>query len=124
MPHIYLTDYAWLDILSGKSMTEALASADLLKEETGTKSIEELETMFIDLSERYKALFNQQEDMEKLLLIDNPYAGLRETSLSEIVLQVVNHATYHRGNITAMLRQMGCPSVMTEYALYWYSSPN
>ena len=35
-----------------------------------------------------------------------------------MVLQVVNHATYHRGNITAMLRQMGHASVMTEYALY------
>ncbi|MDF2647517.1 MAG: dinB [Paenibacillus sp.] len=59
--------------------------------------------------------------MEKRIMLDNPYTRLRDTSLSEMVLQVVNHGTYHRGNITAMLRQMGHASVMTEYALFWYS---
>lgn len=121
MPHIYITDYCWLDILSGKSMNEAIVISNQLKEQTETKSIEELETMFFEISERYKAFFNQQENMEKAIVLDNPYAGIRDTSYSEIVLQVVNHATYHRGNITAMLRQMGHASIMTEYALFWYS---
>ncbi|MEH7531611.1 DinB family protein, partial [Priestia megaterium] len=31
-----------------------------------------------------------------------------------------NHGTYHRGNITAMLRQLGHPGVMTDYVLYLY----
>jgi uncharacterized damage-inducible protein DinB len=121
MPHIYLTDSCWLDILTGKSMNEAMALANPLKEHTETKRIEELETMFFEISERYKAFFNQQENMEKTIVLDNPYAGIRETSYSEIVLQIVNHGTYHRGNITAMLRQMGHASIMTEYALFWYS---
>nr|WP_268808308.1 DinB family protein [Paenibacillus tyrfis] len=71
-------------------------------------------------SERYRAFFRQQADLEKAIVLDNPYAGIRETRLSEIVMQVVNHGTYHRGNISAMLRQMGYASVMTEYALFWY----
>jgi uncharacterized damage-inducible protein DinB len=64
MPHIYITDYCWLDILSGKSMNEAMAISNQLKEQTETKSIEELETMFFEISERYKAFFNQHENME------------------------------------------------------------
>lgn len=28
LSHIYLTDYAWFDILSGKSMNEAMGSTD------------------------------------------------------------------------------------------------
>lgn len=56
-----------------------------------------------------------------LPFLDNPYAGIRDTSYAEIILQIVNHGTYHRGNITAMLRQMGHASTMTEYALYWYA---
>ncbi|MGA3513472.1 DinB family protein, partial [Lactiplantibacillus plantarum] len=28
---------------------------------------------------------------------------------------------YHRGNISAMLRQIGHASVMTEFALFWYA---
>jgi uncharacterized damage-inducible protein DinB len=65
---------------------------------------------------------SSQEDLEKRIELDNPYAGLRETSLAEIVLHVVNHGTYHRGNISAMLHQQGDASVMTDYAFYWYST--
>ncbi|NOU92421.1 damage-inducible protein DinB [Paenibacillus sp. LMG 31456] len=121
MPHIYITDTCWLNILLGKSMNEAMGFANQMKENTEAKSIEELETLFSESSEQYKAFFNQQENMEKTIVIDNPYAGIRETSYSEIVLQIVNHGTYHRGNITAMLRQLGHASIMTEYALFWYS---
>jgi uncharacterized damage-inducible protein DinB len=32
--------------------------------------------------------------MEKRIMLDNPWAGLRETSISEMVLHVVNHGTY------------------------------
>ncbi|NEW05708.1 damage-inducible protein DinB [Paenibacillus sp. SYP-B3998] len=121
MPHIYVTDHCWLDILMGKSMNEAMAHANALKAQIELKNMDELETMFFELTERYKAFFNQEADLEKTLILNNPYAGIRETRYSEIVLQIVNHATYHRGNITAMLRQMGQASVMTEYALFWYS---
>ena len=48
----------------------------------------------------------------------------RETSLSEMVMHIVTHATYHRGNITSMLRQMGHASVTTDYTRYWYSDKN
>ena len=37
-----------------------------------------------------------------------------------MILHVVNHGTYHRGNITAMLRQMGYASVPTDYGIYLY----
>lgn len=42
------------------------------------------------------------------------------TSAAELVPHVVNHGTYHRGNITAMLRQMGYASTSTDYGLYLF----
>lgn len=42
LSHIYLTDYAWFDIISGISMDEAMASSSKLKEEVEKKSIEEM----------------------------------------------------------------------------------
>lgn len=101
MAHIYVTDYGWLDIMSGRDMAEALASA-------------------APLAERYSAFFAQQADLEQKLVIDNPYARIRDTRLSEIILHVVNHGTYHRGNVTAMLNQLGHSSAMNDYALFWY----
>jgi uncharacterized damage-inducible protein DinB len=121
LSHIYLTDYAWFDIISGKSMNEAMAFTNQLREQVETKSIEEMKKIFLDLSERNKALLKSQENIEKLFVVDNPYAGLLETSISESVLHVVTHGSYHRGNIATMLRQMGHTSVMQDFGLYLYS---
>ena len=121
LSHIYLTDYAWFDIISGKSMNDAMAFTNQLREQVETKSIEEMKKIFLDLAERNKALLNSQEDNEKLIVVDNPYAGLLETSISESVLHVVTHGSYHRGNIATMLRQMGHTSVMQDFGLYLYS---
>ncbi|MFE5429232.1 DinB family protein [Peribacillus simplex] len=118
--HIYLTDYAWFDIISGKSMDEAMASSNQLREEVEKKSIEEMKKIFLDLYERNKSLLST-EDMEKVIIVDNPYAGLLETTISESVLHVVTHGSYHRGNIATMLRQMGHTSVMQDFGLYLYS---
>ncbi|MEH7531620.1 DinB family protein [Priestia megaterium] len=120
LSHIYLTDYAWFDIISGKSMNEAIATTNQLREQIETKSIEEMKNIFLGLSERYKELLNSQENIEKVIVVDNPYAGLLETSVSESVLHVVTHGSYHRGNIATMLRQMGHTSVMQDYGLYLF----
>lgn len=119
--HIYLVDYLWLNILEGQSMNEALQSSFQLQEKIEKLSIEDLETKFHTLTTQFKSFLNRQKDIEKKIMLYNPYAGLRETSLSEMVLHVVNHGTYHRGNISAMLHQLGDSSVMTDYAFYWYS---
>ncbi|MGE7588597.1 DinB family protein [Peribacillus sp. NPDC101480] len=120
LSHIYLTDYAWFDIISGISMDEAMASSSELKEEVEKKSIEEMKKTFMDMYERNKALLSTV-DMEKVMVVDNPYAGSLETTISESVLHVVTHGSYHRGNIATMLRQMGHTSVMQDFGLYLYT---
>lgn len=120
MAHIYVSDNIWLDFISGEKFDEVYASADQLREQMETKRIEEVETMFFDLSDRYKAFLDRQEDMETALVLETSFAGRLETRLSDLVQHVVNHGTYHRGNITAMLRQLGHPGVMTDYVLYLY----
>lgn len=120
LSHIYLTDYTWFDIISGISMDEAMASSSELKKEVEKKSIEEMKKIFIDLYERNKAILST-EDMEKVMVVDNPYAGSLETTISESVLHIVTHGSYHRGNIATMLRQMGHTSVMQDFGLYLYT---
>lgn len=121
LTHIYVVDNGWLGIISGNSMADEMAKAEQLRETAESRSIAELEGMFDGLAEQFKAFLHKQTDLEQTIVLDNPYAGVRDTSLAEMVMQVVNHGTFHRGNISAMLRQLGHSSVMTEYALYWYS---
>ncbi len=68
-----------------------------------------------------QAFLNSQGDLNKVISVDNPYAGSLKTSIAEILIHVVTHGSYHRGNIATMLRQMGQASAMQDYGLYLYS---
>ncbi|MCK8101801.1 MULTISPECIES: DinB family protein [Bacillus] len=120
LSHVYLSDLGWLEVFSGKSMNHALALAEQLKDQTVAKELAEMEALFLKLSERYTAFFKQKEQIHKPLQIENPAGGIMKTTASELVPHVVNHGTYHRGNITAMLRQIGYASAPTDYGLYLY----
>jgi uncharacterized damage-inducible protein DinB len=38
--------------------------------------------------------------------------------LEHLLRHVINHSTYHRGQVTTMLRQLGVPASATDYVLY------
>ncbi|WP_082232938.1 DinB family protein [Halobacillus massiliensis] len=122
LAHVYLSDLGWIEVFNGKSMNDALELASQQKRETESKGIDEMEDMFLKLSERYKVFLSQKGNVDKPMEIENPSGGLMKTSVSELVTHVVNHGTYHRGNMTAMLRQMGHVSVGTDYGLYLFLS--
>jgi uncharacterized damage-inducible protein DinB len=117
--HLYAVDTMWYMVLTGTSMREALAQTYAMNENV-LESAESYAIKFAELSEQYKQWLSSQADLEQTIVLDNPYVGIRETRLSEIVLQVANHGTYHRGNVTTMLRQLGHASTMNDYALFWY----
>lgn len=120
LSHIYMVDLVWFDIINGKSMNEAFELASQLREQIEAKNLEEMESLFSELAEKYKDFLQNETDLEKVLEVNNPFAGLLETSISESVLHVVTHGSYHRGNIATMLRQMGYTSVMQDFGLYLY----
>ncbi|MEK4357900.1 DinB family protein [Paenibacillus sp. FSL M7-1455] len=121
LAHIYIVDNVWFQTLQGTEMADALNSSWSNREELENGSLPELETKFKRLSEACSRLLRAQEDLEKRVMLNNPYAGSRETSLAEIVMQIVTHGTYHKGNISTMLRQTGNSSVMTDYIYYLYA---
>ncbi|WP_458125612.1 DinB family protein [Paenibacillus sp. Z3-2] len=119
LSHIYAVDKMWYLVLTGTGMPEALQACIPLNSEING-SIDEYIQCFADLSVQYKEWLQGQTDLEKTVLLDNPFAGVRETSLSEMVFHLVNHGTYHRGNVSTMLRQLGHASIMNDYSLFWY----
>ncbi|MDA1676279.1 MULTISPECIES: DinB family protein [unclassified Bacillus cereus group] len=116
--HMYITDQVWLHILHGKSMNEAIQDRESLRTQIENKSLYELEKMFENMVNQYKDFLNTIQDVNAVFVIENPYAGKLENSILELVQHVVNHGTYHRGNITAMIHQLGHSSIMTDFVLY------
>lgn len=121
LAHIYMADAIWLDVLDGMEPKDAFAKGEKLQEDLQSISFDELESLFSELTKKFQSFFEQNQDLTRKMVLDNPYAGIKEFTLSQMVLHVVNHGTYHRGNIAAMLRQLGHSSVMTDYIVYLYS---
>ncbi|WP_379126797.1 DinB family protein [Paenibacillus sp. sgz500958] len=121
LSHLYAVDKMWYLVLTGSGMPEALQATRPLNEKI-LHSADEYVSLFEELAEQYSEWFQSQDDLEQTILLENPYAGIRQTRLSEIVLHTVNHGTYHRGNVSTMLRQLNHSSTMNDYILYWYSA--
>lgn len=120
--HIYVVDVMWLQVLKGFDMKEALEASIALLEKTNLYSVDEFVESFEELAFQYEEWMNSQKDLEQKINLNNPWSGARETAYSEILFHVTNHGTYHRGNITTMLRQQGYASTMNDLSLYWYQS--
>lgn len=118
--HIYVVDVMWLQVLEGVEMQKALEASVALLEKTNLYSADEFVRSFEELVSQYDEWINIQKDLEQKIDLNNPWSGARETAFSEILFHVANHGTYHRGNITSMLRQQGYASTMNDLALYWY----
>lgn len=122
LSHIYAVDQMWYLVLSGMVMGEALQECMPLNGKTFL-TVEEYMDTYAALADRYQQWIQSQTDLEQTIILDNPYAGICETTLSNMLLHVVNHGTYHRGNVSTMLRQLGHASVMNDYCLFWYQQP-
>ncbi|WP_257350864.1 DinB family protein [Pseudalkalibacillus decolorationis] len=119
--HIYITDHLWLSVMAEEGFDQIMSSVQRITEETKGRTLVEMEAMYLELTERFVGFLHKQGDLDRPMTIEHPHYGQLEVSLSELIQHVVNHGTYHRGNVTAMLRQMGHAGVPTDYVFYLYS---
>jgi uncharacterized damage-inducible protein DinB len=104
--HVFGADRAWLGRVVGES-PERADPADFL-------TVESLREPWLDAleawPERVRAIGQPDAMISYRAFNGDPFSS----SLEEIVRQVVNHGTYHRGQITTMLRQLGAETVNTD----------
>lgn len=120
MVHIYLTDALWLKVIKQDPFESIMTYLAKVQQESLNRSIEELESMYSNLAKEYESFLNVDLYTEKVFTIEHPVFGKLETNVFELIQHVANHGTYHRGNITAMLRQQGVPGVSLDYVFYLY----
>ncbi|GKV56632.1 diguanylate cyclase [Sporosarcina sp. NCCP-2222] len=120
LAHIFMTDTIWHGVMQGKAMDVIQDSMREAQEKIGDKRLETIEALFGESTAAYRSFFAEVGDMEKEVFPEHPKFGRLETNLAELVHHVVNHGTYHRGNIAAMIRQQGESGVPTDYIYYLY----
>jgi uncharacterized damage-inducible protein DinB len=109
--HVFTADRAWLGRLEGQSPPRAIA-ADFA-------TLDSLLKVWEPVLTRWPTVVESLGDPGRLIEYQS-FAGEPFTnSLGQIVRHVVNHGTYHRGQVATMLRQLGAQAVSSDL-IYFY----
>lgn len=107
--HVLLADQVWLSRILGKS-------PDSLNNKI-FQSVEEADTTFKMHSQSFDSILDQLDEGQ-LIRYQTTKGDVFQQTLSEIIQHLVNHGTYHRGNIAAMIRQLGYTGTSTDYITF------
>jgi uncharacterized damage-inducible protein DinB len=108
--HMYAVDELWFLRISGKSLNSI--------ESKPFKTIQEMNDAFTYLHHEMLEFLNLKDDLEQTVIYTNTKGQRFTNSIREIIYHIVNHGTYHRGNIAAMIRQLGYQGISTDYIYY------
>jgi uncharacterized damage-inducible protein DinB len=113
--HIYSAEWVWYSRWQGESPTAMLSPTDF----TDVVSVHEAWRAH---EQKMRSFFTSLTDVDLARsMAYRSMSGQPSTSVLWHMLQhVVNHATYHRGQITTMLRQLGtAPPRSTDLIAYY-----
>lgn len=113
--HIYHAEWIWYSRWNGVSPT-AFPSPDDLPD------LAALRAQWTDLERNLRAFLQNGGASGLAKVIDYKLMSGKEgaSPLWQVVAHVVNHATYHRGQVTTMLRQLGAtPAQSTDMITFF-----
>ena len=110
MGHVIAAQYLWLHRIKG------LPPAPVKL--WGEYTVPQLITMAEDIGgqwlEYVKITSNFNRDLEYINYVGDPYI----TNVEMIMIHLVNHSSYHRGQIAMQLRQKGFEPINTDFITY------
>ena len=112
--HIYSAEWVWYMRWQGSSPTSPLPAEDYPDLPSVTAAWRDLETGI-------RTFVDGLDDAGILRELDyRQMSGQAFRSpIWQMVQHVVNHGTYHRGQITTMLRQLGAPATSTDLIAFY-----
>jgi uncharacterized damage-inducible protein DinB len=113
LAHMYGAEWIWLERWRGTSPASLPFSLDF-------PDVATIRTRWLDV-EREQREFLDFLDADRLSQVIS-YVNLKGQSfaypLGRLLQHVVNHSTYHRGQIATLLRQLGATPISTDLLLY------
>lgn len=113
LAHMLTAEWIWLERWKGVSPTKFLDEGEFAD--------------IVALSDRWKAVERHRESWfrglakgaaRQKIRYKNTAGQAFEVPLWQLVQHVANHSTYHRGQVVAMLRQLGAKGVSTDL-VFW-----
>lgn len=112
--HILWAEWIWLQRWHGES-PKVIFLADAYAD------LESIASELRDIARRQQAFIDTLTD--DLLLAPLAYVNLEgetwQYALEHVMQHVVNHSTYHRGQLVTLLRQLGCNATPTDFLVFF-----
>lgn len=108
--HILAAQYVWL----GRIVTEKVPSFQLWQ----SWRLEDFEHLVKDAGNRWASMIGTNANLLAFIAYKTTKGVPFTTRLDHILTHVCNHGTYHRGQITMLVRDKGFEPVSTDYVLY------
>ena len=114
LSHIYGVEWLWLERFQGRSpsaIPDDAEFADIAKLQASWAAFEPTLLNFV------RGL--TQEHLDRVMEYRTMKYGVYHSPLWQSMQHLVNHGSYHRGQVTTMLRQLGAQPVLTDL-LHFY----
>ncbi len=111
LAHLYAAEWIWLERWHGRSprgLPGELGTLDDLRRKW--TAVEEQQTSFVSAV--------AAAALSDGVVYVNVAGESRSYPLGELLVHLVNHSTYHRGQAVTMLRQLGKSAPSTDYILF------
>jgi uncharacterized damage-inducible protein DinB len=112
--HICGAEWIWLERWHGRSPDAIPSPADCLNLEAVRRRWTEIERDLLD----YVASLTP-EDLQRVMHFKTLAGVPHSQPLWQCLQHVANHSTYHRGQVTTMLRQLGAKPVNTDMIAFY-----
>lgn len=112
--HIFQADRIWLSRVTGNPLPSLAKPGESWTLDTLTAAWREVGRQWLEWAGTVR-------DVREILAYRNLSGQPYEMELWQVVFHLVNHATYHRGQITTMLRQIGHTPVPTDLHTFYLS---
>lgn len=111
--HIAWGEWLWL----GRWQAAPARGAD----PTDCRSLSELERRWTEIAREQRAFLASLggRDFDRPISYENPPGTTWTYPLREMVRHVVNHSSYHRGQIASLLRRLGATPPATDYLVFF-----
>ncbi len=111
LTHLVGADWVWLERFHGRSPRSL---------STGFGGLEELRSRVAEIERGQQSVLSSltPERLAAKITYVNFAGATFSYTLADAMIHVVNHGSYHRGQIATMLRQLGKRPLSTDYLLY------
>jgi uncharacterized damage-inducible protein DinB len=114
LTHIYGAEQIWFERFQGRSPSAFPDNSELV-------DVAKLKGSWLAFEAKLLNFVRglTQEDLDRVMEYKTMKFGVYRNPLWQSMQHVVNHGTYHRGQITTMLRQLGSQPILTDLMHYY-----